>query len=194
VDACQTIADELYPLAERNKFPWPLTYARFLRGWLTAQQGDPEAGIEQMLKTAEEPSAAVLHPIALALIAEQQTRIGRLGAAIGTLDRALKEVREQPARFYEAEIIRLRGESLLLQSPGNAAEAEQALREAMAVATRQSCRTLALRAGVSLAKLLGQSGRQVEARDLLAPIYGAFTEGFDWPDLKAAKVLIDQGG
>ncbi len=54
--ACQAVTDELYPLAERNKFPWPLATARFLRGWLRSQQGDRDAGIEQMLTAVDEPS------------------------------------------------------------------------------------------------------------------------------------------
>jgi hypothetical protein len=66
VNACRAVADELYPLAERNKFPWPLTYARFLGGWVTARQ---------------EPSAAVFRPVLLTLIAEQQLHAARIADA-----------------------------------------------------------------------------------------------------------------
>ncbi len=188
VEACRAVADELYPLAERNKFPWPLVYAKFQRGWLLTQQGDREAGIEQMLKAAEGTPVAALQPVVLTLIAQQQMLAGRHVAAIGALDQA--ELQSRHNRFYEAEITRLRGEVLLAQSPGNAAAAEAAFRQAMAVAARQTCRALELRAAVSLVRILSDSARRTEARELLAPLYGAFTEGFGLPDLKAAKALL----
>ncbi len=190
VEACRVVVDELYPLAERNKFSWPLTYARFVRGWLRSQDGDHNAGIEQMLKAADEGPAAVLQPIMLAIIAEQQIRAGHLDGALGTLDRAMKENDAQNDRFYQPEMIRLRADVLLAQSRDNAAEAETIFRRAMTVAAQQSCCTLELRACVSLTRLLADGGRKAEARDLLAPLYGAFTEGLDEPDLQAAKALL----
>jgi predicted ATPase len=190
VDACRAVTDELYPIAERNKFPWPLTYAEFQRGWLASKAGDRDAGIEQMLKAADGAPAAVLHPIVLTLIAEQQMLAGRFQAAMGTLDRAMGELKGQSNRIYEAESNRMRGEVLLAQSDDNTAEAEAAFRHALAVAAGQSNRPLELRAALSLARLLRSHARQAEARDLLAPIYGAFTEGFEEPDLQAAKALL----
>ena len=194
VNACETIAEELYPLAERNKFPWPLSQARFLRGWLTSRRGDHDAGIEQMLKAADEPPAAILRPLLLTLLAEQMLHAGRHADGIGTLERATHQVSAGGARFCEAEIFRLRGDLLRSQSRGNAVEAEAAFRRAMAVAAQHSCRALELRAAESLARLLGDGGRRTEARDLLAPIYNAFTEGFDTPDLQAAKALLAELG
>jgi class 3 adenylate cyclase/predicted ATPase len=190
VSACQTVVDELHPLAERNKFFWPLKQARFLRGWLTAQETDVDAGAQQMLSAINEPGSAVLRSILLGLVAAQQIGAGRLDAAITTLDHAMKEIREQRTRFYEPEIIRLGGEILLARSPDDASQAEAAFRHAKAVAAEQSCRILELRAAVSLAKLLGGSGRKAEARDALAPVHGAFTEGFARADLQAAKTLL----
>jgi class 3 adenylate cyclase len=186
VEACQAVADELYPLAERNKFPWPLAQARFLRGWLASQQGDHDAGIEQMRKVVEEPSTGVMRPMLLALVAERQLRARHFADAIGTLQQAA----DAQTPFYEPEIFRLRGETLLAQSRDNGAEAEAAFRLAMAAAGQQSFRAVQLRAGLSLARLLGESRRKAEARDLLAPIYATFTEGFERPDLTAAKALL----
>jgi hypothetical protein len=103
---------------------------------------------------------------------------------------ATGEMQTQHNRFYEAEIIRLRGEVLLAQSPGNTTEVETAFRQAIRVAADQSCRPLELRAATSLAKLLSQMGRSEEARGLLAPIYGAFSEGLGLPDLRAAKSVL----
>jgi predicted ATPase len=192
VNACRAVADELYPLAERNKFPWPLTYARFLRGWVTSRQGELNAGIEQMLKAVDEPSAAVLRPMLLTLIAQQQLRAAQITDAARTLDRATNDMQSGDARFYEAETIRLRGEISLAQPLGNVVEAEAAFRQAMAFAARQSCRAIELRAAMSLARLWRDQGKRDEARDLLAPVYGWFTEGFDTLDLKDAKALLEE--
>jgi class 3 adenylate cyclase/tetratricopeptide (TPR) repeat protein len=190
VDACRAVADELYPFAERNKFPWPLAQARFLRGWVTAQQGDRDAGIEQMRQAVDNPAQTVLRPILFSFIAEQQMRAARFADAIATLDQVTGEIQAGSARFHEPEIIRLRGEALLAQSRNNSAEAEAAFRRAMADAGQQSFRAIELRAGLSLARLLRERGRKAEARDVLAPIYAAFTEGFERPDLTAAKALL----
>ena len=190
LEACRRVTEELFPIAERNRFPWPLAQARFLRGWVTSQQDDYHAGIELMLKAVEEPSSAVLRPTFLALVADQQIRRGHLAEAAAALDRAVDEIGKGQARFYEAEIDRLRGELLLAQSRDNTVAAEAAFRQALDTARRQSCRALELRAAVSLSTLLAESGRKAQARDLLTPVYGAFTEGFGRPDLQRAAAVI----
>ncbi len=187
VKACQAIADELSQLTERSKLPWPMAHLEFMRGWLKAQGGDMEAGLDQMRKGADEPTSTAVRTLLLTLIAAQQFRIGRFDDAAGTLDRAMHDTR---VRSYEAEAIRLRGEILLAQSPGNAAAAEDAFRQSMAAAARQSNHAMELRAATSLARVLADRDRRDEARDLLAPIYRRFTEGFDKADLVAAKSLL----
>ena len=190
VEACQAVADELYPFAERNKFPWPLAQARFLRGWLASQQGDHDSGIEQMRQVVAEPSTGVMRPVLLAHVAEEELRAGRIADAIGTLEQAADQLRFGQTFFYEPEVVRWRGEALLAQSRDNGAEAEAAFRRAMTDAGQQSFRAIELRAGLSLARLLRDGGRKAEARDVLAPVYAAFTEGFERPDLTAAKALL----
>ena len=192
VDACQQIADELYPMAERNKFPWPLAAAQFNRGWVLAKKGDPEAGIALMLKASDHPSSDVLKPVLLSLVAEQQLVAGHHGDALITLQRGLEHSQLVFNQFYAPEIPRLRGEVFLAQSRNNAAAAEKAFREALALAAQQACRPLELRAATSLARLLAAKGRGEEARDVLAPIYAAFTEGFEKPDMTGAKALLDE--
>jgi class 3 adenylate cyclase/predicted ATPase/RNA polymerase subunit RPABC4/transcription elongation factor Spt4 len=189
-EACRAVADELYPLAERNKFPWPLTYARFVKSWLLSQGDDPQPGIEQMMKVVDTMDASVLQLILLTTVAERQMRVGQLDGAMAMLARVMKEADRQQAPYYDAEIMRLRGEVLLAQSPDNAVEAEAAFRQAMAFAAHQSCRALELRAATSLAQLLRDRSRRADARDLLAPVYGAFTEGFARADLRAANALL----
>jgi class 3 adenylate cyclase len=192
VDACEQIADELYPLAERNKFPWPLAAAQFNRGWVLAKKKDLEAGIALMLKASDHTSSDVLKPVLLILVAEQQLAAGRHGDALATLQRGLEHSKLVFNQFYAPEIPRVSGEVLLAQSRDNAAAAEQAFRDALALAVRQACRPLELRAAGSLARLLAAKGHSEKARDVLAPIYAAFTEGFEKPDLVEAKALLDE--
>jgi predicted ATPase len=192
VESCRTVTDELYPLAERNKFPWQLSDARFYRGWLTAAAGNYDAGIDQMMQQIDQPFFAGFRPVFLPQIAEVELRAGRVERAMAVIERATAEVRIQNNHFCEPDIFRMRGESLLAQSPTNAAAAEASFREAAALAAAQSCRPLELRAATSLARLLGDSGRRTEARDLLAKAYETFTEGFGQPDLQAAKTALDE--
>ena len=95
-------------------------------------------------------------------------------------------------RGWDAEIHRLRGELTGRLPYSDPAEAEDSFRTALAIAREQGTRGYELRAAVSLARLRRDQGRRTEARDLLAPVYGWFTEGFDTPDLKEAKALLDE--
>jgi predicted ATPase len=103
---------------------------------------------------------------------------------------AAKLVETTQERWAEAEMHRLRG--TLLRSMSNHSEAESSYRQALSVAQRQSAKFWELRAATSLAQPWRDQGKCTEARDLLAPIYGWFTEGFDTPALQDAKALLDQ--
>ncbi|HEX3505960.1 MAG TPA: adenylate/guanylate cyclase domain-containing protein [Xanthobacteraceae bacterium] len=188
--ACRAVVDELHPLAERNKFPWPLADATFFRGWLAARQGDYKNGIKPMLHSAELPFFAPFRTFYFIHITETELQAGELDRATAALDRSAKEVAIAANHFCEPEIHRLRGEILLARSPANAAGAETAFRAAIALAAQQSCRVLELRAATSLAGFLGEGQRRPEAQDLLAPLCAAFTEGFDKADLQAANALL----
>jgi predicted ATPase len=187
--ACRTMVEELYPIAERNKFPWQLMDARFLRGWLAAQEDDFEGGIETMVCSIT-PGGAVYGQMYVVLILEQELRAGRSEHALARTERAVDETRATGHEFCLPELLRMRGEALRAQAPGKGAEAECAFREALALARRQSCRPLELRAAVSLARLLRDSERSAQAREVLTPVYDAFTEGFSLPDLQNAAGLI----
>jgi predicted ATPase len=93
-------------------------------------------------------------------------------------------------RLYEAEVYRLRGE-LLQQSGAQQGEAEEHFHQALTVARRQQAKSWELRAAMSLSRLWQQQGKRTEAQELLAPIYGWFTEGFDTADLQEAKALLE---
>ena len=187
-NGCRAVADELYPLAERNKFPWQLADAKFFRGWLAVREGDCKSGIEPMAHSASLPFFAPFRAFYLIQIVEAEFRAGQFERAMTTLDRTVREVETEANHFCESEIYRLRGEVLLAQ--GRAEDGEAAFREAIAYAVRQSCRPLELRAATSLARLLRDRSRRSEAHAALAPVYGAFTEGFGFADLQAAKELL----
>ena len=97
---------------------------------------------------------------------------------------------------YEAELYRLKGELLLAagQSKATGQEAEACFQQALDIARRQQAKSLELRAAMSLSRLWQQQGKRAEARELLAPIYGWFTEGFDTADLQEAKALLEDLG
>jgi predicted ATPase len=110
------------------------------------------------------------------------------------LTEALTHVDTTGERLYESELYRLKGELLLAQSPDNHTEAATCFQQAMTIAQNQQAKSLELRAATSLARLWQQQGKHQEAHDLLAPVYGWFTEGFDTADLKDAKALLETLG
>ena len=125
---------------------------------------------------------------------------GQIAQGLTVLAEALAVVENTRERFYEAELYRLKGE-LLLQSGVQSleskvftphSEAVACFHQALDVARRQQAKSLELRAAMSLARLWQQQGKQGEAQQLLAPIYGWFTEGFDTPDLQEAKALLEE--
>ncbi len=123
-------------------------------------------------------------------LAKAQKRAGRPEEGLSTLAEALAQVELTDERYSEAEIYRAKGELLLAQ--GDEAEAEASLHKAIEVARRQQAKSWELRATTSLARLWQTQGKREEARQMLAEIYGWFTEGFDTPDLTEAKALIDE--
>jgi predicted ATPase len=125
----------------------------------------------------------------LGFLAEAQAKAGRPDEGFTTLDEALALVEKTGERHWEAELCRLRAKLLLGQ--GDDAAAEASFRRAIEVARRQDARSWELRAATDLARLWQKEGRSAEARELLAPIYDWFTEGFDTPDLKEARRLLE---
>jgi predicted ATPase len=181
-------------LATAQRFAQWLAQATILRGWALAEQGQGEEGIAQMrqgLATYGTTGAQVLRPYFLAMLARAYGTGGQAEEGRTALAEALAAVDKTGERLYEAELYRLQGEWLLARSWEHHAEAEACFRHALDLARGQQARSLELRAAMSLARLWRQQGKRAEARDLLGPIYGWFTEGFDTADLREAKVLLD---
>jgi predicted ATPase len=125
-------------------------------------------------------------------LAELHGKAGQAEEGLALIAEALEFVAKTGERVAEAWVHRVKGELLLAREPSDAAGAEASFREALEVARRQSAKSYELGAATSLARLWQQQGRQKEARELLAPVYDWFTEGFDTQDLKDAKQLLEQ--
>jgi predicted ATPase len=156
---------------------------------MTAQGASAEA-VACLRDALTQPRAPRLRPYGLARLGEALVRQGDYGAALTAVKEGLADQQRTGQRRWEAELCRLKGLALLHQNSPD--EARAALEEALLIARRQQSKSYELRAATSLARLWGEQGRRAEARELLAPVYGWFTEGFGTPDLKEAKALLDQ--
>jgi class 3 adenylate cyclase/predicted ATPase len=187
------LADELAAMGTEQGFPYWRAQARIYQGWITAKGGDLESGlfaIREGLAASRAAGARIWIPRHLALEAQVEALRGHIGAAASILIEAVSKSAERGEHWYEGELHRLRGELLLkIEEPE---EAEKEFARALTVARTQQARMWELRAALSLARLRRDRGRHTEARDLLAPVYGWFTEGFDTPDLKEAKALLGE--
>jgi predicted ATPase/class 3 adenylate cyclase len=164
-------------------------------GWSKVEGGDVEAGLKQLrdgLAKWRAAEAALLMPMHLVVLAEACLRAGRANDALAAVTEALACVERSEERVFDAQVHRCYGDVLLAQTERNAAEAEGRYRHALEIARGQNARLLELRAASSLARLWRDQGNRGKARDLLAPVYGWFTEGFDTLDLKLAKALLDE--
>jgi predicted ATPase len=131
-------------------------------------------------------------PYYLALLAEADGEVGQAEEGLHILVEASSHLDKTQDRWVEAELSRLRGDLLLAVSPDNPLAAETCFHQALDIACHQQAKSLELRAATSLARLWQQQGKRVEARELLAPVYGWFTEGFDTADLQEAQVLLGE--
>src|SRR5207253_10778673 len=130
-------------------------------------------------------------PYYLALLAEADGHREQVAKGLRLVEEALAEIQHTQEHYWEAELHRLQGDLLLVHATENHTAAEACLHQALAVARRQQAKSLELRTAMSLSRLWQHQGQRQEAHDLLAPIYGWFTEGFDTADLIEAKALLD---
>jgi DNA-binding winged helix-turn-helix (wHTH) protein/predicted ATPase len=194
VPAVHAQAEAAVTLSTTQGFPLWAGYGTSLCGWALAIQDQGAEGLAQVRQgiIAARTTGAALHvPYLCTVLADVAAHRGHTDDGLQALAEAHTLVEQQEQRWWEAEVCRLRG-VLLLRQPGTPqTEAEVWLQRALDVARRQEAKALELRAALSLARLWQQQGRRAEARDLLAPIYGWFTEGFDTADLQDAEVLLE---
>jgi predicted ATPase len=188
-------AEAAVTLATEQGFPQWAAWGTGLRGWALAMQGQGEEGMAQVrqgIAAFRATGAELFVPYFYTILANVCDHLGHTEDGLQALAEAHTLVEQHDERWWEAEVHRLRG-VLLLRQPGTPpAEAEAWLQRALDVARRQQAKSLELRAAMSLARLWQQQGKRAEARELLAPIYGWFTEGFDTADLREAKALLDE--
>jgi predicted ATPase/DNA-binding winged helix-turn-helix (wHTH) protein len=203
IDAAQEQLDAVVSLATAQGFAQFVTTGTILRGWVRVAHGQATEGMAQMhqgLAVYGTMGAEAWRSYYRALLAEGYAAVGHADAGLKVLAEALASADATGTRFYEAELSRLRGELLLSPGAGPggepatpaAAEAETCFQQALSIARRQQAMALELRAAMSLTRLWQQQGKRAEARQLLAPIYGWFTEGFETADLQEAKGMLDQ--
>jgi predicted ATPase len=194
VGVAQECADAAIRLATERGFPHCWAFGTILRGWALAQQGQAQAGIAQLhqgLSAFRATGAAIWRPYFLALLAEAHETIGEPETGLTVLTEALTVTATTGERRYEPELYRLKGELLLQHSLDNQTESEGCFHHAISIAQSQHAKSWELRAATSLARLWQQQGKRQDAYDLLAPIFGWFTEGFDTADLQDAKALLE---
>jgi len=206
VPATLTWTKSLIALCVEHGFEQYLSWARLLYGWALVVQGQGNEGLDQMrqsLTAYEATGAAIWRPYFLALLAEGYGQVGAVDEGLRVLTEALVAMQQTGERLWEAELYRLKGELMLQARPqypapdndlSHTAEAEVCLHQALAVARRQQAKSWELRAATSLARLWQRQGKRHEARALLAPVYGWFTEGFDTTDLQEARALLEELG
>jgi class 3 adenylate cyclase/tetratricopeptide (TPR) repeat protein len=186
-------ADEQLALATEQGLGYMRAFALVERGWCLAAMGRADEG--SSLVTAgsmgiEEFGFMILRPWILTLLGDACRMAGQWQAALGHLAEARRRAEETGERWFLAETLRLHGE--VLGAIDDRAGAEAGYREAMAIAQQQQAKLWELRAAMSLARLWHDQGRRTEAHELLAPVYGWFTEGLGTPVLQEAKALLDE--
>jgi predicted ATPase len=164
---------------------------------LQGRVGEARAEARSANRTRAEQGKGLHQPYGLVESAAGLAQAGQLERAMAAVERAVNLIQQTSERFWEAETYRLRGEILMLQANATSdalvrKQAEESFRTALDIAQQQNARTLELRAAVSLARLLNLTGRPEEARQSLEQCYRLFSEGFDTPELHAARELLDQ--
>jgi predicted ATPase len=187
------LADRLAALADEQGLPLYRGAGAVFRGRVAAENGDFKGGIGLLrsgVAAYRATGADLWGPFFVALLARACEIGGCIEEAMTLLDDTLQTVEHRGARWFAAELNRHKGRLLLQQ--GNAETAETLYRKALNIAWEQQAKMWELRAATSLARLWREQGRRSEARELLAPVYGWFTEGFETADLKDAKALLDE--
>jgi predicted ATPase len=196
----QEWAEAVVALSREHSFPYFLAWGTMMRGWALSAQGRSGEGIAQLQQRQaayRATGAAVLQTYWCTLLAEALGKAGQAEAGLRILAEALATIRPSGEHRSEAELHRLRGELLQHVQYGGqhtAITPEGCFQHALAIARQQQAKSLELRAATSLARLWQRQGQRAEVRQLLAPVYDWFTEGFDTADLQEARALLEALG
>jgi class 3 adenylate cyclase/predicted ATPase len=194
LDMVEQHARELADLFDRHGMAMWQAYAHVAVGWRRARAGEAVTSItmiEKGLTGLEATGTVYWRPFQLLLLADAHVAHGAIDNALAVLDEALAVSVRQKELWLEPELHRRRG-GVLLNRTARVAEAQACLETACAIASLRQARSWELRAACDLARLLAEQGKRGEAHNLVAGVYGCFTEGFDTPDLKVAKALMEK--
>ena len=189
-----TLLQDLVALADEKGALWWKALGMSLQGYLFALTGEASNSV-RTISTAvtvwRSTGSTVFVPLSLVFLATAYAELGQLDDAERCIGEAMTVVEKTKERWFEADIHHMAGKVALMSRQRDLVKAEAYFARALAVARKQGAKSLELRAAMSMVGLWRDQGKRSEARDLLAPVYGWFTEGFDTIDLKNAKVLLD---
>ena len=194
-EAALRASEALVALGREHNMALYLAFGSVHASWARARLSDREAGVTELrgaVAAYGDQGNRLYVPFYQGLLAEIEGEEQSADRALARIDEALALAGATGEHWSDAFLHRIRGEILLKRDPANPAAAEEAFFTAIAVAQQQKARSFELRAAMSMARLWRDQGKPQQARDLLAPVYGWFTEGFDTLDLKEAKALLDE--
>jgi predicted ATPase len=193
--AGNALVNELLALAEEKRLFLLKGFGMPMQGMLLALTGKPSDAVRALtsgLARRRLMGATSFSLLFLSNLASAYAELGQFDDAWGCMGEALAAIEITKERVWEAEVNRIAGEIALKSPEQDAAKGEAYFERALAVARSQQAKSWELRAAMSLARLWRDQGKREEARDLVAPVYGWFTEGFDTRDLKEAKALLGE--
>ena len=187
------LANELSTLAdEQDAGMWKPAGLAY-RGWILAGSGRASEAVQLItsaLAALRATGTTLFTPVSLSLTAKCYADLGQLDDAGRSVDEATTVIERTKETWFEADVYRIAGEVALKSPQPDVARAEACFERALSVARMQQAKSWELRASMSLAHLWRDQGKVQQARELLAPVYGWFTEGFDTRDLKEAKAFV----
>jgi tetratricopeptide (TPR) repeat protein len=195
--AAKTQVDELIALADEKGAKYWKAQGTAMRGWLFAETGKASDAVEALtsgLNSLRLIGTTLYEPGHLWHLAMAYAGLGQLDDAWRCIGDAIETVERNKEKVHEAEVHRVAGEIALMSPQPDASKAEAYFKHALSIARQQQAKSWELRAAMSMARLWRDQGKREQARELLGPVYGWFTEGFDTRDLKEAKALLDELG
>jgi predicted ATPase len=191
------LADELVAFADEKGAAFWKMVGTLGKGWICALTGKASIAIQIMLPeiSAQRSVGHKLHvtaggPLSLSMLANAYAQVGLFEDASRCIEEAIAVMKTTEERFCDPQVYQSAGEIALMYPESDAQKAEAYFERALAVAGEQQAKSLELRAAMRMARLWRDQGKRQQAQDLLAPVYGWFTEGFDTLDLKEAKALL----
>jgi predicted ATPase len=193
--AAQKLTEEVIELCTKHHFAYYLAWARIIHGWTTICAGDSGVGLAEMrtgLDDFEKTGAGLRLPYYLSLLADGQGRNGQPEKALATVDLALQRANTNGEKWHNADLFRLRAQMLLQMNSGKTSDAETAFLGALNIAREQGCKARELQIATELGRFWQSQGKQREAHDLVATIYGRFPNLSENVYVKNAKALLEE--